>query len=170
MTDETSLPSDQEDMENEPEFFEDELEYSEGEQALNLVQDTMETFLESATVDAVYGEPIVSGDHLIIPAAEVLSALGFGVGSGYGSSPTEEGEGQKNAMGGGSGGGGGGRVLSRPVAVVIASPEGVRVEPVVDVTKIVLAGLTAAGFMLTLLMRMANPRKGIKDLSDGDCC
>jgi hypothetical protein len=45
------------------------------------------------------------------------------------------------------------------VAVVIASPEGVRVEPVVDPTKIALAALTAAGFMLGMFFRMSNPRR-----------
>jgi len=49
-------------------------------------------------------------------------------------------------------------VFSRPVAVIIAAPEGVRVEPVVDVTKIGLAALTAAGFMFGMWMRMARPR------------
>jgi uncharacterized spore protein YtfJ len=58
----------------------------------------------------------------------------------------------------GFGGGGGGRVFSRPVAVIIAAPEGVRVEPVVDVTKIGLAALTAAGFMFGMWMRMTRPR------------
>jgi hypothetical protein len=38
--------------------------------------------------------------------------------------------------------------------VVINSPEGVRVEPVVDVTKIALAALTAAGFMIGMLFKM----------------
>jgi uncharacterized spore protein YtfJ len=56
--------------------------------------------------------------------------------------------------GGGGGGGGGGRVLSRPVAIIIASPDNVRVEPVVDVTKISLAALTAGGFILGMLLRM----------------
>jgi uncharacterized spore protein YtfJ len=58
-------------------------------------------------------------------------------------------------MGKGSGGGGGGRILSRPVAVVIASPEGIRVEPVLDITKIALAGLTAMGFMVGMMFRMS---------------
>jgi hypothetical protein len=55
-------------------------------------------------------------------------------------------------------------VFSRPVAVIIASPEGVRVEPVVDVTKIALAALTAAGFMVGMLLRMNRPRKNMPNL------
>jgi uncharacterized spore protein YtfJ len=65
--------------------------------------------------------------------------------------------------GGGGGGGGGGRVFSRPVAVVVASPEGVRVEPVLDVTKIALAALTAGGFMLATLARMSRRELRLDD-------
>jgi uncharacterized spore protein YtfJ len=53
-----------------------------------------------------------------------------------------------------SGGGGGGNIFSRPVAVIVAGPEGVRVTPVFDTTKIILAGLTALGFMFSTLLRM----------------
>jgi hypothetical protein len=51
--------------------------------------------------------------------------------------------------------------------VIIADPQGVRVEPVVDITKIALAALTAAGFMLATMMRMSNPRRMMKDLQRG---
>ncbi len=119
--------------------------------AIDIMQETMDKFLNAAKVTAVYGRPIKNGDTLIIPTAEVLSGMGFGIG--VGTSPrTDDNEGTE--PGGGVGGGGGGRVLSRPVAVVIASPEGVRVEPVVDTTKIALAALTAAGFMMGMLVRM----------------
>lgn len=123
--------------------------------SMDMVQETMDNFLSAASVTAVYGEPIQSGDNLIIPAAEVLSGLGFGMGAGVGNNvgPSEEGQPTQNT-GGGGGGGGGGRILSRPVAVVIASPDGVRVEPVVDVTKVALAALTAGGFILGMLLRM----------------
>ncbi|MGD9092017.1 MAG: spore germination protein GerW family protein [Anaerolineales bacterium] len=122
--------------------------------AIDTVQETMAKFLDAAHVDVVYGEPIEHGDTLIIPTAEVLSATGFGVGYGSGPITDEEGEIKNGGYGGGGGGGGGGRVLSRPVAVVVASPEGVQVQEVVDVTKIALAALTAAGFMIGMLMKM----------------
>jgi uncharacterized spore protein YtfJ len=116
--------------------------------ALPMVERTMERFMASADVGHVYDEPIEHGDLVLIPAAEVVAALGFG--AGYGSGPHEEGE----AQGVGGGGGGGGRTLSRPVAAIVVSPEGVRVEPVVDVTKIALAALTAAGFMFSMMTKM----------------
>lgn len=131
---------------------------------MKTISNTIENFLSAATVDSVYGKPIKAGDTTIIPAAEVLSGLGFGMGSGGGSGPAmvpaKEGAAEDVetdvtiSEGSGVGGGGGGRVLSRPVAIVIASPDGVRVEPVVDVTKLGLALFTAMGFMIGMLARM----------------
>ena len=132
--------------------------------AIDLVQDTMDSLLAIASVEAVYAEPVKKGDTLIIPAAEVVAGAGFGVGSGSGGPPGEEGGGR------GSGGGGGGCAFARPVAVIIASPEGVRVEPVVDITKITLAFLTAGAMMLGLALRLLNPAKALKDMNDGECC
>jgi uncharacterized spore protein YtfJ len=118
--------------------------------AVDSVQQTMSQFLDTADVSVVYGKPVKNGEMQIIPSAEVLTIMGFGAGYGSGSNIDD---GDQND-GSGGGGGGGGRVLSRPVAVVIASPESVTVEPVIDVTKIALAALTAAGFMMGMLFRM----------------
>jgi uncharacterized spore protein YtfJ len=120
-----------------------------------VIQDTLDKFIATADVQVVYGEPILHGDTLIVPTAEILAGMGFGLGYGSGKSNAEDGE----DIGIGGGGGGGGRVLSRPVAVVIASPEGVRVEPVVDITKIGLAALTAAGFMFGMILRMTGSQR-----------
>jgi uncharacterized spore protein YtfJ len=122
--------------------------------ALTTVQTTLDKLLTAANVEAVYGPPISLGENLVIPTAEVLSMVGFGLGMGGGSQgPTEA----NNASGSGGGGGGGGRVLARPVAAIIMSPTGVRVEPIVDVTKIALAVFTTLGFMTTMLTRMTRP-------------
>jgi len=146
--------------------------------AVESVGRTLERFLEIASVNSVYDSPVKHGDKLIIPAAEVLGGLGFGVGAGIGMGENpnkkdkiEEGEGTAGEEkpfeaseseadrkietgGGGGGGGGGGRVFARPVAVIISGPEGVSVEPVVDVTKIALAFFTALGFMVGMASRM----------------
>ena len=124
--------------------------------AVNTIQTTLDKFLTAANVDAVYGPAISQGEIVVIPAAEVLSIVGFGLGSGGGSQGIPD---SSNARGSGGGGGGGGRVLSRPVAAIIISPTGVRVEPIVDVTKIALAVFTTLGFMATVLTRMKNPRR-----------
>ncbi len=131
---------------------------------LDRFQDTMDEFLAAADVRVVYGEPIQHDETMIIPTAEVLCGLGFGVGSGGASSSEHDQE--KPSQGSGSGGGGGGRILSRPVAVVIASPEGVRVEPVVDITKIALAGLTALGFMVGMMFRMSSRRHSLPSINE----
>jgi uncharacterized spore protein YtfJ len=150
-----------------PEPAEEELEFSTIDPSYDVVESTLDTFLAAASVDSVYGEPVQYGETLVIPAAEVVSFLGFGVGAGSGGGPSDD-EGGGGSGGGGSGGGGGGRIFSRPVAVVIATPTGVRVEPVVDVTKIALAVWTALAFMFGMMLRMRNPRKALKDLNKGD--
>lgn len=116
------------------------------------VQATMDRFLSAASVEAVYGTPVRQGENIVIPAAEVLSVAGFGLGSGGSSQGTREPESA------GGGGGGGGRVLSRPVAAIVISPAGVRVEPILDLTKIILAGLTALGFVAATLSRMRDKK------------
>jgi uncharacterized spore protein YtfJ len=125
--------------------------------AMDVIDLTMERFMDTASVDLVYGEPVEHGDTMIIPTAEILVGLGFGAGYGGGSSGKQEEEGE--GYGEGGGGGGGGRTFSRPVAIVVSSPEGVRVEPVVDITKIALGFLTAAGFMTGMILRMLSPKR-----------
>jgi uncharacterized spore protein YtfJ len=127
--------------------------------AMNTIQTTLDKFLTAANVEAVYGPPISQGENTVIPAAEILSVAGFGLGLGGGSQNSTEAE---NTGGGGGGGGGGGRVLARPVAAIIISPTGVRVEPIVDVTKIVLAVFTTLGFMTAMFTRMAKPGQRLK--------
>jgi uncharacterized spore protein YtfJ len=114
-----------------------------------MLQETLETFLENADVNKVYTEPVIHEGIVIIPAAEVVAGMGFGVGYGASGSNDEDG-----GSGGGGGGGGGGKTFARPVAVIIADKNGVRVEPVMDPTKIALTALTAFGFIFGTLARM----------------
>ena len=121
------------------------------QESAGVIENTMEKLLEAASVNHVYSEPVKYGDTVVIPAAEIISAAGFGLGLGSGSNGGEEGS---QGVGAGGGGGGGGRVLARPVAVIVATPEGVRVEPVIDRTKVILAAFTTFGFMFSFLGRM----------------
>ena len=130
-------------------FDDDDLEE---DSALTIVENNLDRFMAVASVDAVFGEPIESGDTILIPAAEVGAAMGFGIGDGTNAI-------EAGSTNSGSGGGGGGWNFSRPVAVIVASPTGVRVEPVVDVTKVAIAALTTMGFMLGLVMRMMRPSR-----------
>jgi len=118
----------------------------------------MDKLLSAARPRAVYGDPITSGNYTIVPASEVTAGGGFGYGFGGGSAPASApgqtaGQEQENAGGGGGIGGGGGS-SGRPVATIIIGPEGVRVEPVIDATKIALAIFTTVGAMSLMLERM----------------
>jgi uncharacterized spore protein YtfJ len=121
--------------------------------ALFALNDLVGEFLDTVGVTRVYGEPVEKGDHTVIPAAEIVAVLGFGMGGGTGAAA------KTGEQGTGYGSGGGGKTFSRPVAVVIASPSGVRVEPVVDATKVALAFFTALGFMLATALGMMNARR-----------
>ncbi len=66
----------------------------------------------------VIGDPITLNGTTVIPLVNV--GFGFGAGSGTGKAPGQKREG----AGGGAGGGGG----VKPVAVLIANKEGVRIE------------------------------------------
>jgi uncharacterized spore protein YtfJ len=88
--------------------------------------------LMSVSADRVYSEPVRVGETVIIPAAAIMFGGGFGFGGDHANN---------------GGGGGGGWNDARPVAVIEAGPAGVRVRPIVDVTRI---GLTLAAAALTV--------------------
>jgi uncharacterized spore protein YtfJ len=106
---------------------------------------------------AVYGDPVTVDEHTVITASEITVGLGFGYGMG-GAEPeseqveeSERAEEEEGAPGGfGAGGGGGGGAGARPVAVIHISRDGVRVEPIVDVTKLALAFLTTLGSIFVM--------------------
>jgi uncharacterized spore protein YtfJ len=147
---------DEKDME-EVEFYEDAYDIL---QAMDVIPDTMDAFFDTASVDRVYGEPIPQGDLTLIPTAEVLTVMGFG--AGFGAGPADEDEGEGDA--GGGGGGGGGKTLARPVAVVVVSPDGVYVEPIIDRTKVLLAAITAVGFMTATMLGFLSPKKALNQM------
>jgi uncharacterized spore protein YtfJ len=114
----------------------------------------------AAQPGAVYGRPVGADGYTVITAAEVTSGGGFGMGMGLGppsrpgsrAARTAEAAQPETRQTGGAGGlGGGGGAMGRPVAIIAIGPDGVRVKPVVDVTKVALAGLTAWAAMLGLL-------------------
>jgi len=90
---------------------------------------------------AVFSAPLTTGERTIIVASELVITMGVGFGSGSG--PADNNTGPST----GGGGGGGGYSFGRPVAAIIIEPQGVRVEPIVDPTKIAIAMFTALGAM-----------------------
>ena len=98
----------------------------------------LERSLEAASPNAIFQEPVIMGDTAVITCNE----LSVGVGVGYGGGSDEEGQ-------GGGGGGGGGGSMGRPVAVITIRPDGVKVEPIVELTKLGIAALSA---LIALIM------------------
>jgi uncharacterized spore protein YtfJ len=124
-------------------------QFREPDPVVTAIRGPLEKFMEAARVEAVIGTPIQHSDSLVVPTAEVFNVMGFGMGAGQAKDEDEANAGR------GGGGGGGGHALARPVAVIVMTPTGMRVEPVVDVTKIALAAFTAAGFIGAMLWRMS---------------
>ena len=116
------------------------------------LEQVLTQLVSNASADAVFGQPVERDGTTIIPCSEIAVGLGMGTGSG----PIDE---RGNSTGSGGGGGGGSR--GRPVAVIVMTKDGVRVEPVLDLTKVVLATFTTGAFMLFWFGRlMGLGRKG----------
>ena len=107
-----------------------------------------------AGAKAVFGDPVELDGRKIIPVASVT--YGFGMGGGMGPK-REEGE----APGGGGGGGG---VRVQPVAVIEVVDGKVRVQPIVNVTRLALMAMCVAAwsvFWVTATVRtIAKSRRG----------
>lgn len=143
-----------------------------GFETARAVLDKLDRLFDAANPEAVFAAPVSAEGRTVITAAEVLVWAGAGGGGGGGGSrpgaetpAAETGEAAEEraengpSEGYGVGVGGGGSALARPVAVIIIDGQGVRVEPVVDVTKIALAALTALGSMLFMFLRMQRAGK-----------
>ena len=91
---------------------------------------------ERASVRTVFGEPFQVNGRTIIPVAKVQYGFGFGVGR----------KNDKEEAGAGEGGGGGAGVSVRPVAVLEISSHETKVRPVVDVTRLAMAGMLLAAW------------------------
>lgn len=123
---------------------------------LQATEQALDRLARTARPDVVFGQPVERGDTTIIPCCEI--ALGMGTGSGSGTSPTRrdtrEAASERDTTGISSGEGAGGGARGRPVAVIVLAHGTVRVEPVVDATRIALAALTTAGFMAFWVARL----------------
>jgi uncharacterized spore protein YtfJ len=124
----------------------------------------LEKIYSAAQPGAVYTEPVTAGSYTVITASKVIAGGGFGSGFEATVTPTQPlneasplQEESTNSTGGGIGGGGGSR--GRPVAIVVIGPEGVTVKPVVDATRVILAGIAVWGSILLLLRRLIKARK-----------
>jgi len=109
---------------------------------------------DQATVRRVFGEPIREHGRTIIPVAK--AAYGFGFGGGRTAAREQEAAptGEHET---GTGGGGGGGLRVSPVALGEMAETGTKVRPIVDVTRLVLAGIGLIAwnvFWITLTVRV----------------
>ncbi len=114
--------------------------------------DSIAELQEKANVNAIFGDPVIFEERIVIPVAKVAYGFGMEVGSG----PTDEAERDTEDWEESderSGGGGGGAVHARPFAVIEVTPERVRVEPIVDEQKLAMAGSLLAGWVILCLAR-----------------
>lgn len=111
------------------------------------LEQTMSRLVNIARTDAVFGQPVQRDGVTIIPCSEI--ALGLGLGAG--SAPRQHVNAEQKQEGEGMGGGGG--VRERPVAVIVMTPDGVRVRPIPNVTRIAVSLCTAAACVFLWLAR-----------------
>ena len=124
---------------------------------------TVEGLRETAAVNAAFGEPQEVEGRILIPVAEVHRGFGMGFGEGTtgegttgegtigegttGEGTTGEGEQEGEQPPGSEGGGAGGGAGARPIAVIEVTPAETVVKPIVDETKVALAGIALIGWI-----------------------
>lgn len=111
---------------------------------------SVEELIAAARAETIFGPTVQQGDTTVVPCAESLLVVGVGVGGGNTA-------GNKRA---GGGAGLGGTAHTRPVASIVITPDSVRVEPIVDVTRLGLAAITTAGFAVFWLSRLRRATRG----------
>ncbi|GAB1640275.1 spore germination protein GerW family protein [Krasilnikovia sp. MM14-A1259] len=98
------------------------------------VLETLREVVDQASAGRVFGEPITTGDGMIVlPVARV----GGGGGGGGGTGPAQDGK--EN-----SGAGGGFSISAKPLGVFVIRERGVAWRPAVDVNKVILGGQMVA--------------------------
>lgn len=116
--------------------------------AAEMLEKIGETLGSTATVKAVFGEPIHVAGKTVVPVAKVAYGFGGGFGSGKKAKPAAE-PGEAGAVG--EGGGGGGGVRAYPAGVLEITDAHTRFVPYVDMRLAAVAfaaGALAAAFVL----------------------
>ena len=108
------------------------------EQGVNRFFGTFDQAQRAIAIENVYGQPIASGETVVVPIASVSQV--FGMGGGIGS------DGEASARDEGVGGGGGGLGRARPIAVAEIDADGVKVHAVVDENRALAVSLAFAAW------------------------
>jgi uncharacterized spore protein YtfJ len=131
------------------------------ETATTQTEKIIDKIYAAAQPDAVFSTPFVSGEYTIITAREVGAGGGFGFGMGTAPAETESNDvaaEAKHTAGGGAAGGGGGS-MGRPIAAIVIGPNGVKVKPIVDATKVALAAIGAWSAVAIVAARISRGKK-----------
>jgi len=86
---------------------------------------------KQASVAAVFGKPVESNGHVVIPIASAI--YGYGIGGGANEKPETS---FSNV-----GGGGGGGYFTRPAAIAVIESDGVHVKTIENAERIAIAGI-----------------------------
>jgi uncharacterized spore protein YtfJ len=123
--------------------------------------DTIADLRDRATANAVFSAPVTVEGRTVIPVAKIGYA--FGLAGGHIRRSEQEttdtladgatGEAVAEGRGDTKGSTGLGGVSARPMAIIEVTPEGVRVEPIVDEQKLSLVGAMLAGWFVFWLTR-----------------
>jgi uncharacterized spore protein YtfJ len=108
------------------------------EQGVNRFFGTFDQAQKAIAIENVYGQPVTSGETVVVPIASVSQV--FGMGGGIGS------DGETGVRDEGVGGGGGGLVRARPIAVAEIDADGVKVHAVVDENRALAVSLAFAAW------------------------
>lgn len=114
------------------------------------------------SVRRVFGEPYDRDGTQVIPVAIVAGSSGGGGGTGAVGGSTDIKDTAGSASTSGTGGGAGFAALVKPLGVYVVSDRGVRWEPTVDLTRVILGGqavLTVAVVALSCALRRRRRRR-----------
>jgi uncharacterized spore protein YtfJ len=123
------------------------------------ILEPIEKMVDALGVGAVFGEPIREGGVTVVPVAEVRFGFGYGYGSGQPRGEEAEG-GPSTGEGSGGGSGAGGRASAK--GYIRISADEVRFEPVLDITRVAVAGIAFAAwsvFWIGRTMRAVGRRR-----------
>jgi uncharacterized spore protein YtfJ len=109
---------------------------------------TVEGLRGVASVDAAFGKPQEIEGKVLIPVAVVGTGFGLGFGQGTSGEQAQAEPAPAEGEGGGSLAGAG----ARPIAVIEVTAEDTTIRPIVDETKIALAGVALGAWSVFWIM------------------
>jgi len=116
--------------------------------SLERVFSTVEGLRSVASVDAVFGRPQEIQGKVLIPVAAAGTGFGLGFGQGASGERAEEEASPAEGEGGGSVAG----AAARPVAVIEVTKQDTTIRPIVDESKIALAGVALGAWSVFWVM------------------